>query len=328
MNLDLERVMNSAAPVLSRLLSPGAAIPESWRWPVIERADDRHNSVMFLWDDRLAPSWARGQAPSVCCSANESWRRMPMQRVQESLWALQVTVPLGQVHRYRFIVGDVGLLDPVNPQRVTLDSGDVWSRFFTWYCTEPLSFERWQLTLLDRLVRHLLPFNDSDARQFLSREGQDPMIRRMDRLDVSVGVVNFIDKLVACQERHHLVTYQLGLEMIDGVLRRRNPYDDIGSMSKEMFLELYTDLAISSGSQGRLGQSGWQFHKYGDPRYFFNVLRRHVWTGAFAHPKYGGNALGLAWKYLDDRFGASGGPGFDWKRIMEPPLGQSADYKG
>src|SRR5690606_308951 len=123
------------------------------------------------------------------------------------------------------------------------------------------------------------------------------------RLDVDVGVANFIDKIVAKEERHHLGTYRLTLGLIDRVLRARNPYADIDRMPEEMFVELYTDLALTDdfGAGSSLGAAGWDFARYGSPRYFFQVLRRHVWTGAFAHPKYGGNSEGMGWAYLHDR---------------------------
>jgi len=35
--------------------------------------------------------------------------------------------------------------------------------------------------------------------------------------------------------------------------------------------------------------NGWDTADYGSPRYVLDLLRRHSFTGAFCHPKYGGN---------------------------------------
>jgi hypothetical protein len=59
------------------------------------------------------------------------------------------------------------------------------------------------------------------------------------------------------------------------------------------------------------------------------MLRRHAYTGAFSHPKYGGNASALGWRYLADRFrDANGATLFDWERAIESPLGINTDYHG
>lgn len=347
MPVDLEIVHNHASPVVARLLtgattagsapSPGGgpSLPSAprpprdrWRWPGIDTANGGGaNAVTFLWDSRLAPTEdLRSGVPSLISTVSGLWQAAPMEQVADTLWAFTAVVHYGQVHRYRFIVNGRQVLDPVNPQSVTLPNGDVWSRFFTCYCTELITFDRWEARLLDRLVRHLLPFNDDEARQFEAREGADPRIRNMQRLDVSVGVVNFIDKVIAREEFHHQPTYRTGLRLIDRVLRSRNPYDDIERMPEGMFVELYTDLALSSGPDGGpLAGSGWIYADYGNPNYFFNVLRRHTWTGAFGHPKYGGNAAGLGWRYLHDRFRPIG---FRWDAHQEAPLGTCGVYIG
>ena len=42
-------------------------------------------------------------------------------------------------------------------------------------------------------------------------------------MDVTVGAVNYIDNILAREESHHLIDYQICLEQIDRVLRQRNP---------------------------------------------------------------------------------------------------------
>jgi hypothetical protein len=75
--------------------------------------------------------------------------------------------------------------------------------------------------------------------------------------------------------------------------------------------------------------SGWDTSKYNSPRYFLELLRRHTVTGAFSHPKYGGNVNGVGWAYLEDRYSDSTGATlFDWRAALEQPLGTNADYLG
>ncbi|MBL8292259.1 MAG: hypothetical protein JNN08_10510, partial [Bryobacterales bacterium] len=66
------------------------------------------------------------------------------------------------------------------------------------------------------------------------------------------------------------------------------------------------------------------------------LLRRHVVTGAFCHPKYGGNAGAAGWAYLEETYrkpspspGVLGDTFFDWRRSLEPAAGgRNQDYRG
>ena len=52
-------------------------------------------------------------------------------------------------------------------------------------------------------------------------------------------------------------------------------------------------------------------------------------TGAFVHPKAGGNSGAAGWSYLEGRFtDAQGQTLFDWRRALEVPLGHNTDYRG
>ena len=95
-------------------------------------------------------------------------------------------------------------------------------------------------------------------------------------------------------------------------------------MPQEMFEELYEHLSESkSGYRPLLISSGWDVGRYESPSHFLQVLRRHTFSGAFSHPKYGGNAGGMAWGYLDERYG------FKWRRTIEEPFGAAEDgYRG
>jgi hypothetical protein len=58
-------------------------------------------------------------------------------------------------------------------------------------------------------------------------------------------------------------------------------------------------------------------------------LRRHAITGAFVHPRHGGNSGTAGWRYLESRYVDSGGQTlFDWAKAIEAPLGRNVDYRG
>lgn len=242
---------------------------------------------------------------------------------------MTVVVPKGEVHQYKYVVDGEIRLDEVNPQRVILENGQPWSRFFTHLCCIPLTFERWELGILNRLTSHILPFETEDGRNFLERfyntadrQTKDTQYAHAYRLDQPVGVVNFIDKLLAKEESHRVIDYRTCLELIDRVLRRRNPVTEPSQMPKEMYRQLYEEMA-----QDRV--DGWDYGRYGSPRFFLQLLRRHTFTGAFCHPKYGGNVGAAGWAYLEERYrDANGQTLFQWRRIMERPLGSSMEYHG
>jgi hypothetical protein len=140
--------------------------------------------------------------------------------------------------------------------------------------------------------------------------------------------VNFVDNILAREERDHLLDYKICLRIIDRVLRRRNPFTEPSRMSRNIYFELYQDMASNTVAE-------WDYVVYSNPQYFLYLLRRHVVTGAFCHPKYGGNAGAAGWAYLEDRYRLPavaptqlGATLFDWSRALEKPLGRNADYLG
>jgi hypothetical protein len=99
-------------------------------------------------------------------------------------------------------------------------------------------------------------------------------------------------------------------------------------MSREIYFDLYNEMATNK-------VAGWDYSQYSSPQFFLYLFRRHVVTGAFCHPKYGGNAGAAGWAYLSERYvsppAASAQPLetlFDWRLSVEPPLGVNADYLG
>jgi hypothetical protein len=314
-------------------------ICEPWRFPIIDSYSNvkdpdksyTSNQVTFVY--RHQGSIPPKQVAVIGTFAN-LYEPIPLQSVlfmgeETGYYALTTIVPKGEVHTYKFIVDEQVILDPINPQRAMLENGQFWSRFFTNLCTEPLCFEEWEFVILDRLVDHILPFRTEEGENFLNRyykflERQDQEVQYAYayRLDQSVGVVNFIDNLLAREENHHLIDYKICLGIINKILRQRNPYVEPRVMSKELYIDLYNQMANNS-------VDGWDYNQYNSPLFFLQLLRRHVYTGAFSHPKYGGNVGAAGWAYLSQRYrDKSGKTLFDWRRAIEKPLGLNSDYRG
>ena len=326
-------ILNVCAKYLAR---DDDRVTEPWRFPIIDSYSDgvdpaasyAFNEVTFVYGLTRLRSPAAVSLVGSCANLYEA---IPLRQIADTpFWTVTAIVPKGEVHTYKFIVDGVPTLDPINPQRTTLDNGREWSRFFTQLCSQPVSFERWELKVLERLTNHILPFRTEAGQNFLDRfyyaadrASKTSQYAHAYRLDQPVGVVNYIDKLLAREESQHLLDYKLCLREIDRVLRRRNPFVEPGDMPREMFVDLYDDM-------WRGAVDGWDYNLYQNPKYFLQLLRRHTFTGAFSHPKYGGNAAAAGWAYLEERFrdSASGQSFFNWRRVTEPPLGNDPVYRG
>lgn len=311
-----------------------AAKSPTWQFPIVApyaAQSHQFSLVSFIYK---ANNLNDNLSVGVIGTFANLYEPVPMKSVQflgepTGFYAVSVLVPVGEVHRYKFVVNGQIELDPINPQRVTLETKQTWSRFFTHHCFTPVSFESWQLQLLYRLLDHMMPFQSEASENFLKRyyDGLDQQAKLNTkegyyRLDNGVGEVNFIDKLLAKEESHHLIDYQLCLKEIDRLLRQRNPFVEPHKLSRQFYVNLYNEMAT--------GQvAGWNYQAYGNPLYFLQLLRRHAVLGAFSHPKYGGNAGGAGWAYLSDRYlDDNGNTLFDWRAAIEQPLGLNQDYNG
>jgi hypothetical protein len=335
--LDHVDVLNFASKYLARRPdAPIAEYAEPWRFPLIDSAwtdmdNPRYgfNRVTFLW---LAHSTADLTPVRVVGTFDNLWDSTPLEPVmfegeRTRYRAVSVAVPKGQVHTYKFLHGGDAVLDPINPQRVTLDNGAEWSRFFTEQCITPLSFENWELAILIRLTNEILPFESADAQDFMNlfyfnadKQARNSVYSQAYRLEQPIGAVDFIDNIVAREERHHLIDYKICLRLIDGLLRRRFPGLSPEQVSKDGYQDLYNQMAAGT-------VDGWDTGQYQSPNYFLQLLRRHTYTGAFSHPKYGGNIAGAGWAYLEESYRDPNGEScFHWERSIEQPLGDSIDY--
>jgi hypothetical protein len=315
-------------------------IAEAWRFPVVDTywdgasTDDsyRYNAVTFVYAP--PPGEARPASVAVVGTFGDLWAPVAMRPLtflgaDTDLFTVTVRIPKGQVHRYKFLVDGRYTVDPINPQTTVLDNGELWSRMFTDACQIPLELNRRERLLLDRLVAHLLPFRLDENRAFVrnvyDRLDRSTRIREFPlayRLDEQVGVVNYIDKLIARAERHNAYAYHSCLAIIDDLLRARSGGGDPGCLAPDFYADLYNQMASDN-------VDGWDYGRYNSPRYFLLLLRRHAITGAFVHPRHGGNSGTAGWLYLEDRYQDSTGQTlFDWRRAIERPLGDNTDYRG
>ncbi len=313
------------------------SICEAWRFPIIDSFVDRsegarnpgaHNQVTFIYLERPGEAL---ESVELFGTFAALYQPLPLARVEDShYFALTVLVPKGQVHTYKYRVDGTWRLDPINPQEVTLPSGERRSRFFTQNCNIPITFESWERTILDRLVRHILPFQTKEGKNFLDRyinqldeSARKSEVRAAYRFDESVGVLNYIDKVLAREEAHYLPSYRTCLDIIRLILRDRFKNTSLDLIPKEEFVRLYDEMKTDF-------VEGWPVERYGSPLYFLTLLRRHTYTGAFSHPKYHGNAGGAGWAYLRETFitPSTGQTIFDWARSQEAPLGQDPNYLG
>jgi hypothetical protein len=351
LDVDDQYVLNNCAKFLARTNTdarhnfgqygpgdPCAKICEAWRFPVIDsyrsvvlgEESYAFNRVTFIY--QVNPN-ARPQSVGVVGTFATLFEVIPLRSIafgsdETDYMAVSVRVPKGRVFRYRFIVDGSSVLDPINPQQVMTANGELWSRFFTHLCTQPLTFEPWEFVILERLVDHVMPFRTDEGQNFLSRfydqlsqQDKTNQYAFAYRIDQSIGIVNFIDNLLAREEQHHVVDYRICLSMIGRILRQRAPGIGPDQVPKEIYIGLYSEMASDFVTD-------WDYQVYASPQYFLQMLRRHAYTGAFSHPKYGGNVAALGWRYLADRYHDEKGTLFDWQSALESPLGSNRDYLG
>lgn len=316
---------------------PRGFVGEAWRFPIVDSWADGTNFVDDYWTNsvtfvyRPLPGMPSPASVAVIGTFARLFEPVPMPAIPDTpYFALTVLLPKGRAYTYQYVVDGQPVLDPINPQRTILDNNREWSRFFTQLCTDPLILEDWELSLLTRITERILPFHTDAGRDFLHRyydqltDADKPaQLAAAYRLDEPVGVVNFIDKLLAREEAHRLADYRICLRQIDIALRQRDPYVEPSDMPDGVFDELYQEMASDN-------VAGWDKSAYESPSFFLKMLRRHTYTGAFSHPKYGGNVGASGWAYLEERYRdqSSGATLFNWRRIMEQPLGDSVDYHG
>ncbi|RFU49371.1 gluconate 2-dehydrogenase subunit 3 family protein [Paraburkholderia sp. DHOC27] len=338
--LDHTHVLNFTAKYLSRG-STSSGFSEAWRFPIIEStrltdvtaAQHALNQVTFVW---RAADRDDERHVTVVGNFDNLWDSTLLEPVmfdkrRTFYRAATVRVPSGRSYLYKFMVDGQPVLDPINPQRVLLDTGAQWSRFFTNYCAVPVSLEGWEISILARLTNEILPFTEGAAQKFMDNyyyNADNATRQSAYRLEQPVGAVNFIDNILAREEHHRLVDYKICLAQIDAVLRKRYPSLAPSQVGSDGYQQLYAQMSAGIVPD-------WDTSAYQNPRFFLQLLRRHTFCGAFSHPKYGGNVGGAGWAYLEDTFrdqakpdGTRGENCFHWREAIERPLGDNLEYFG
>jgi gluconate 2-dehydrogenase gamma chain len=105
----------------------------------------------------------------------------------------------------------------------------------------------------------------------------------------SANCVNFVDKLLANEERNSLPIYRQGLAAIDIHAQQRwqKNFADLAAVDQIACLENLEDGVIGTWPSTALAQNP-----------FFEMLRFHTILGFLAAPKFGGNADFNGWRTL------------------------------
>lgn len=336
----LARGVKQFSGQFSKNISNLSSISENWRFPIVNSALDNSGQVSSLNEIVFVFQGMPQDRVELVASFAPLYKKLQLIPVlfegrTTGFFYYAALVPTRQGFYYRFIKNGEPVNDPVNLQRKTLSNGVEWSYFFTDYYNYTQEFEGWELSLLFRLVNHILPFRSEEAQNFINRfynsmAKQNRQQVPVYKLDTSVGEVNYITNILARQERHHLIDYKICLSVIDKLFRARNPYVESWKVSDELFAQFYDQVANS----GNVLVPDWDYSSYSNPIYFFGLLRRHAITGAFSHPRYGGNIAGAGWNYLHEKYetkdelGNVTGTNFNWQRALEHPLGSNIDYHG
>jgi Gluconate 2-dehydrogenase subunit 3 len=317
-----------------------STISENWRFPIVEPALDDNggtgtvNRVTLVWMAKSSDTINSVRAIGSFVPWYESIELTPVkfEDGNTNFYACQLMLPVGKSYYYKFIINGIKFTDPINPQIKILSNGKQWSFFFTDFYNASEEFEAWEISLLYRLANQIVPFRTKEAQNFINRfylslTKPEKHVMPIYKLDDSVGEVNFITNILVKEERHHLSDYKICLSIIDQLLRKRNPTVDSWTVSEELINELYDEMATGNVPD-------WDYAIYNNPRYFLSLIRRHTLTGAFSHPRYGGNIGGVGWKYLQEKFDIKNdtaqvtGNYFNWQLSMEKPIGNNEDYKG
>jgi hypothetical protein len=298
----------------------------------------KYNEVVFIFYDKHQEVNDKIEIIGSFLPMYDSRELIPLEYKGDfsGIYYLALKLPIGNGFYYRYRIKGKDILDPINPQRTTLQNGRQWSFFFTDYYNYSHLFEEWEINLLYRLVEQITPFRTKESQNFINRfyEGlsqRDKQLMKIYKLDESVGEVNYITNILAREERHHLNDYKTCLKLIDKLLGKRNPYIESWKVSRELIDELYNDFV--KNEKGTLIPD-WDYTQYQNPTYFLKTLRRHCIVGAFSHPRYGGNIGGAGWDFVKDRFNIKDTSGkvigsyFNWDLAIERPLGQNPYYRG
>ena len=183
------------------------------------------------------------------------------------------------------------------------------------------------MVILARLTNEILPFTSDDAQRFMDlyyftadKRARETEFHQAFRLEQPIGAVNFIDKLVAREERHRLGDYKICLKLIDDVLRRRFPGLAPAEVSKDAYQDLYQQMANERWMVGTRASTAARTSSFNccaaTPTPVHSRIRN---TAAMPARRAGRGSRTDSAAPKDESC-------FNWQRAIEPPLGASADY--
>ena len=244
------------------------------------------------------------------------------QKEKTKFYAITLKLPVARLFRYRFKKDNIFFNDPLNPFTITTDNGLKWSAFHTENYRAPLCFEEWEQKLLNRFISYILPIHTDEFKTFVkyhSGKFDNETKSLVSRLDYDLGVTNFIDKLLARHEPHHLIRYKKCLLEMKRLLLNKNKAQEPEHMDDNCYEWLYSAMQTPNSEH-------WQLKEIKSID-FLKTFRRHIITGALSHPRHGGNTNAIGWKFLESMLSdEKGDTYFDWRRALEKPLGINQDY--
>jgi gluconate 2-dehydrogenase gamma chain len=122
------------------------------------------------------------------------------------------------------------------------------------------------------------------------------------------GAADYLDLLLGSPDSVYYeipnwrLLYTTGLAMLDAAVRVRS---GLAKPLASLSVAELTPLLMA------LNASGWS----GFPQGFFSTLRAHCIEGCLADPRWGGNQLGIIWKWM----GYPNGQAQDFQRSAAPP---------
>ena len=237
-------------------------------------------------------------------------------------YAITLKLPVARFFRYRLKKDNTFFNDPLNPLTITTDNGSEWSAFHTESYKAPLCFEEWEQKLLKRFISFILPLHTDEFKTFIkSHSGKfdNETKSLVSRLDYDLGVTNFIDKLLARYEPHHLIRYKKCLVEMQRLLLEKNKTQEPEHMDDNCYEWLYETMKTPNSEHWRLKEI--------NSVDFLKTFRRHIITGALSHPRHGGNTNAIGWNFLESILSDNkGNTYFNWHRALEKPLGNNEDY--
>jgi len=137
--------------------------------------------------------------------------------------------------------------------------------------TAPIVLTREQWSLVEAISGRIIPRDDDEPGA------------------IEAGVVNFVDKALANEDKALAPVYAAGLAGVDAVARRRfaKPFVALAPEEQDQVLAALDGDRVDGWPNGPVG-----------PKDFFTAVRAHTVFGFLCDPVYGGNRDYVGWKVV------------------------------